>query len=161
MTVDLFDELLNSEVFCFFHNCMWQSRHSEVNVYFLGLCEQTDGLFTFNGSLRSNMICVYVFVCVFVLIYTCNSHCHTTVNKSPCSYNWIFGLWLGLLGFFTTEPNSLIQLSLNESSEEVEVTHILSHIWFLQSPSWYGLRDTIIWKRVVKDDCVRSWFDRT
>ena len=47
---------------------MCQSRHSEVNVYFLALCEQIDGLFTFNGSPRSNMICVYVFVCVFVLI---------------------------------------------------------------------------------------------
>ena len=38
---------------------MWQSRHSEVNVYFLALCEKTDGLFTFNGSPRSYMICVY------------------------------------------------------------------------------------------------------
>ena len=31
MTFDLFDELLNSEIFCFFHNCMWQSWYSEVN----------------------------------------------------------------------------------------------------------------------------------
>ena len=27
-------------------DCMWQSRHSEVNVYFLALCEQTDWLST-------------------------------------------------------------------------------------------------------------------
>ena len=60
MTLDLLHEFANTEVFCLFHNCMWQSRHSEVNVCFLALCEQTDGLFTFNGSLRSNMICVYV-----------------------------------------------------------------------------------------------------
>ena len=37
MTFDLFDELLNAEIFCFFHNCMRQSWYSEVNVYFLEL----------------------------------------------------------------------------------------------------------------------------
>ena len=68
MTLDLLHEFANTEVFCLFHKCMWQSRHSEVSVYFLALCEQTDGLFTFNGSPRSYMICVYVFVCVCVLI---------------------------------------------------------------------------------------------
>ena len=68
MTFDLPHEFANTEVFCLFHNCMWQSRHSEVNVYFLALCEQTDGLFTFNKSHRVYLICVYVFVCVFVLI---------------------------------------------------------------------------------------------
>ena len=47
MTLDLLHEFANTEVFCLFHNCMWQSRHSEVNVYFLALCEQTDGLSTF------------------------------------------------------------------------------------------------------------------
>ena len=51
MTLDLLHEFANTDFFCLFHNCMWQSRHSEVNVYFLALCEQTDGLFTFNGSL--------------------------------------------------------------------------------------------------------------
>ena len=33
MTLDLLHELANTEVFCLFHNCMWQSRLSEVNVY--------------------------------------------------------------------------------------------------------------------------------
>ena len=71
--VDEGDSLSSSRVrehgnFLLVHNCMWQSRHSEVNVYFLALCEQTDGLFTFNGSPRSYMTCVYVFVRVFVLI---------------------------------------------------------------------------------------------
>ena len=56
------------EVLCLFHNCMWQSRHSEVNVYLLALCEQTDGLSTLHKSLRAYLICVYVFVCVFVFI---------------------------------------------------------------------------------------------
>ena len=39
MTLNLLHELLNAEIFCFFHNCMWQSWHSEVNVYFLELSE--------------------------------------------------------------------------------------------------------------------------
>ena len=38
MTLDLLHEFANTEIFCLFHNCMWQSRHSEVNVYFLALC---------------------------------------------------------------------------------------------------------------------------
>ena len=97
-----------------------------------------------------NLICVYVFVCVFVLIYTFNRHWHTTVNKSHrayigafavkqdtfvdflsnrtgwlltlnrslLSYNWIFGFWLvcweSSLPPPTSEPNSFIQLSLEE-----------------------------------------------
>ena len=28
------------EIVCLFHNCMWQSRHCEVDVCFLALCEQ-------------------------------------------------------------------------------------------------------------------------
>ena len=67
VTLDLLDEFANTKVFCLFHNCMWQSRHSEVDVYFLTLCEQTRWLFM-NKSPCSNMICVYVFVCFFVLI---------------------------------------------------------------------------------------------
>ena len=47
MTLDLLHEFANTEVFCLFHNCMWQSRHSEVNVSFLALCEQTDGFVHF------------------------------------------------------------------------------------------------------------------
>ena len=47
MTFDLLREFANTEVFCLFHNCMWQSRHSEVNVYFLELSEQTRWLSTY------------------------------------------------------------------------------------------------------------------
>ena len=64
MTFNLLHELSNAEVFCLFHNCMWQSRHSEVNVYFLELSEQT-GLLSTHRSLSACFICVYVFVCVF------------------------------------------------------------------------------------------------
>ena len=68
MTLDFLHEFAITEVISLSHNCMWQSRHSEVNVYFLSLCEQIDGLSTSNKSLLSYMMCVYVFVCVIVLI---------------------------------------------------------------------------------------------
>ena len=57
MTLDLLHEFANTEVFCWFHHCMWQSRHPEVDVYVFAL-NKTDGLFTFNGFPCSNMICV-------------------------------------------------------------------------------------------------------
>ena len=40
MTLDLLHDIANTEVFCLFHNCMWQSRHSEINGYFLALCQK-------------------------------------------------------------------------------------------------------------------------
>ena len=57
MILDLFHEFENTEVFYLFHNCMWHSRHSEVNVYFTALCEQTEELSTFHKSPRSCLIC--------------------------------------------------------------------------------------------------------
>ena len=144
VTLDLLHEFANTEVFCLFHNCMWQSRHSEVNENFLAQCEQNDGLSTFNKSLRSHLICVYVFAFVFVFIYKLNRHWHTTINMSPCSYigafttkqdiffdllgerllthgshrSWQLGFgwirWESLLLSATSEPNSFIQLTLKE-----------------------------------------------
>ena len=63
MTIYLLDKLLNAEIFCLFHNCMWQSWHSEVNVYFLELGERLST----QVSLRSCLIYVFVFVFVFCL----------------------------------------------------------------------------------------------
>ena len=84
VTLDLLHEFANTEVLSLFHNCTWQSRHSEVNVYFLELCEQTGWLSTYRSP-RACLICVYVFVCVFVFIYTFNRDWHTTLDRSPRS----------------------------------------------------------------------------
>ena len=179
------------ESFWLFHNCMWQSRHPDVDVYVLALCEQTRSLFM-NKSPCSNMICVCVFVCVFVLIWTFNRHWHTTgkqitlffhrccsshvrnifdflntrtglllwQNGSPCSNNWMWGLWLGLLGVFSTSSNFWTQL--------FHPIVFKGNLWRRQKWRMYflvydfsrfhhdSLRDTISWKRVVKNDCVRS-----
>ena len=89
MTLDLLHEFAITKVFCLFHNCMWQSRHSEVDVSVLALCEQTGWLFT-NKSPCSNMICVYVFVFVFVVIYTLNRHWHTTGKQVSVFFHWCF-----------------------------------------------------------------------
>ena len=35
MNLDLLHKFANTEIFCLFHNCMWQSRHPEINVYLL------------------------------------------------------------------------------------------------------------------------------
>ena len=40
MIFDLLCKLLNSEMFCFFHNCMWQSWYSEVNFVLLFLIHE-------------------------------------------------------------------------------------------------------------------------
>ena len=86
MTLDLLHEYANTEVSCLFHNCMWQSRHSEVNVYFLALREQTDGLSTFNVSHRAYLFCVNVFVCVFVFISEGRSR-RDQKQRSQCAWN--------------------------------------------------------------------------
>ena len=93
----LLHEFANTEVLCLCHNCVWQSRHSKVNVYFLALCDQSDGLST-HWSPRSYMICVSVFVCVFVLIWTFNRHWHATLHKSPRSY----------VGAFATKQDTFV-----------------------------------------------------
>ena len=67
VTLDLLHEFANTKIFGLFHNCMWQSRHSEVDVCLLTLREQL-GLFTSNGSLRSNRICVYVVLLEMLLL---------------------------------------------------------------------------------------------
>ena len=55
MTFDLLHELLNAEIFCFFHNGMWHSWYSEVNFYFLelgGLVHPRVSPFLFDLGLR-------------------------------------------------------------------------------------------------------------
>ena len=56
MTFDLFDELLNSDMFCFFYKWVWQSWHSEINVVFLLLIHR-------DGSPRTCLISVDMFTC--------------------------------------------------------------------------------------------------
>ena len=146
--------------FGLFHNCMWQSRHPEVDVYFLTLCEQIDRLLSTNGSLHFDSICIYVFVCVFVFIWTFNRHIGTLAAKwetcvdflSTRTGTFVLSQQVALfceldLGLVVLVGSSLLVeqllnpiLSSNyfsrKSSAAAEVTHILFRVWFLQFPSW-------------------------
>ena len=181
------------QVFCLFHNCMWQSRHSEVNVYFLALSEQTDGLFTFNGSPRACLICVYVFVCVFVFIYTFSTDTGTQLETSlPVLFIGAFEAKLfTFFDFLSTRTGWLLTLKKVSLFLQLDFWFLvgfvgsLHHLQQLLNPilsstcfsrnlwkksKWRiyflvydfsnfhhdSLRDTISWKCVVKDDCVRS-----
>ena len=115
MTLDLLHDLANTEVFCLFYNCMWQSRHSELNVYFIELSEQT-GWLSIYKSLRS-------WVCDFTAKQDILSDLPSkqtrwllTLHRSHRAYNWVFDFgWVCLESFpppATSESNSFIQLSL-------------------------------------------------
>ena len=126
--LDLLHELTNTRMFGLFHNCMWQSRYSEVDVR----CGRTGWLSNHNGSHRSNSICVYVFVCVFVFIWTFNRHIGTLAAKEETFVDFLCSVETGrpvlAIGFVvfgwvgwelsacqeTSEPNFFIQLSLQE-----------------------------------------------
>ena len=94
--------------FCLFHNCMWQSRHPEVSVYFLELSERTGWLFI-NRSPCSYMICVCVFVCVFVLIWTFNRRWHTTGKQVTLFFHWCFSSHVrNIFDFLNTRTGLLL-----------------------------------------------------
>ena len=65
MALDLLHDLTNMRIVGLFHTCMWQSRHSEVDVHILTKIDEC--LIESTSDVR-NMICVHVFVCVFVFI---------------------------------------------------------------------------------------------
>ena len=79
-----------------------------------------------------------------------------TLNRSLRSYNSIFGLWLGLLGVFTTSSNFWTQFfhPIVFKGNSRWRTNFLVDVF--SSFHLYSLRDTISWECVVKDDCVRS-----
>ena len=150
MTLDLLHVFANTEVFCLFHNCVRQSRDSEVNVYVLALCEQTGWLFikknlpvltlsastflsaSLSWSKRSTDTGTQLFTglpCIHWCFRRQTRHlCRFPQHSNrmvalpklvSCSYNWIWGLWVGFCWESspppaTSEPNSFIQLSLKE-----------------------------------------------
>ena len=101
----------------------------------------------------------------FSISWTIEPDCCSDRAGLPVLTNWIFGLWLGLLGVLTTSCNFWTQFShpivfKRKSLEEVEVTHILSRIWLLQIPSWYPSVHNKL------EACRKGWlrsivFDRT
>ena len=77
-------------------------------------------------------------------------------DRFPCSNNWIFGLWLGLLWVFPTSSNSWTQFF----HPIVFVGNFwLSSRWLMHDFFKFQhncFRDAINWVFLVEDDCVRS-----
>ena len=122
--LDLLHELTNTEVLGLFHNCMWQSRCSEVNVQLVDRCGRAGWLSNHNGSLPSIMICVYVFVCLCLYLNVqqtnwCSCSHERNVYRFPQYSNGTFVLsemalrsimiwirvWLGWLVDFSLPSN--------------------------------------------------------
>ena len=152
--------LANTEVFCLFHNCMWQSRHSEVNVYFLALCEQTDGLSTLHKSLRL-IWSASTFSSASLSLSERSTDTGTQLFTSlPVLNNWIYGLWLGLLGAFTMSSNFWTQffhpIVFKGNLRRKSRWRMFFLVYDFSSSHHDSLRDTKSWECVVKDDLVRS-----
>ena len=173
MTLDLLHEFANTEMFGLFHNCMWQSRHPQVDVYFLTLCEQIDGLFTVNGS------STFSSASLSLSERSTDKLVLSQPSKKRVSISWalerdvcsvvtgrpVLRIGFGVFGWVgwelsacpaTSEPNSFIQLSLKEIFGGGRGdAYTFSYYDF---PSFHldSLRDTTSWERAVKDDGVRS-----
>ena len=156
-------------------------------------CHRHGWLFTFNGSLRSYMICVSTFSSASLSWSKRLTDTGTQLeNRSPCSLLvlsqpskkrfrfpehsnrigaltkqdltvltiGIFGLWFGLLGVFTTSSNFWTQffhpIVLKGNLRRRSRWRIYFLVYDFSRSHHDSLRDTIGWKRVVKDDCVRS-----
>ena len=140
MIFDLFHKLLISEMYCFFHNCMWQSWYSEINFVLLFQIHQY-------GSLRTCLI--------FFNMCKCQHDPHTglrVLDHWALCYGSI--RWVSWLIPTASESKSHIQLTLQES-----VGGGRGHIYLLVYDFFF--RDTISWECIVEDDCITSWWDRT
>ena len=110
---------------------MWQSRHSEVNVYFLAWCEQTDGLFTFNGSHRSYMICnCHQYPCLFHIVFEFSSK-YTLSRKHVGSPKSNF-----FIEYFPHRINVLFLSSRFLCHPHTQIRIILFHGVRTSMPNW-------------------------
>ena len=176
MIFDLFDGILNSEMFCFFHNCMWQSWNSIVNVellhlygslrscliFFFNSCKRQHatlcGFKSTHGSLRS---CWVLDVLVIKQNTFLNLRCGLLSTYGSLRSWWLgFWFWLDSLVFFAGSNDFWIQLF-----HPIVFTRTLRwwskwHIYFLVCDfsrfHHNNFRDTISWECIAKDDCITS-----
>ena len=159
VVLDLLDQFTNTIVLSLFHNRMWQSKYSEVNVnlvqHWLLVTLRATCVTANNGCPRSivfnsffmkrtcfNLLRTERFSCTLrVTCATANNGC----PRSIMIWVWIWLVWLGNLDCWTTcpsgrwatsEPNSFIQSCFKEifgSGRGDACT--FSKITFLQFPS--------------------------
>ena len=120
MVLNLLDQFTNTRILSIFHNRMWQSRYSEVNV---------------------NLVQHWLLVTLRVTCVTANNG----LSSSLMIWVWIWLDWLGTFQIVEQLVHLVVEQLLNpilssnhvsrRSLEEAEVTHILFRIWLLQFPS--------------------------
>ena len=166
VTLDLLHELTNTRIFGLFHNCMWQSRHPEVDVSFLTLCGRhflTRSASTFSSvslslSKRSTEKLIFSQPSKkrVSISWALERDICSVVTGRPCSVNWI-QVWLGA---FCLSSNFRTQF----------LHPIISQGNLRRRPKWFkncfvydfssfhldSFRDTISWECFVKNDGVRS-----
>ena len=127
MIFDPFHKLLNSEMFCFFYNCVWQSWYSEINFVLLFWSTKT-GL---PVPVWSSSTCSGVNTQRFV------DSLHIRVSPYLIIRFWVLVRFVGCPCCFQQyqNPNRTSKYLCKKFSVVVEVTHIPSGIWFLQISS--------------------------
>ena len=120
MTLDLFHEFANTEVLCLFHN-MWQSKLSEVNVYFLSCVNKPVGCSLTGLHLLVNWVFDFGWIC-----------------------------WESSLLPATSESSSFIQLSLKAIFGGGRGNAYTFLIYDFSRFHHNNFRDTISWERVYR-----------
>ena len=140
MSFDPFQKLLNSEMFCFLYNWVWQSWYSETNFVFLFLIHR-DGfprtcliIFNMSGCQNARFVDLCPDTGFPVLVECVTSSCFSWLRVSRSNFvrsrdsslhqvtslpeldNWVLGFssirWMSLLLLAISESKSHVQLSL-------------------------------------------------
>ena len=185
VALDLLQEFANTEVFCLFHNCMWQSRHSWSLCPF-PRAARTKRVAPFKLDLRLHFrlrLCLYLhvqqtlahnFKQVALFFHWCSRSQVRNVCRFPEHSNWTFVLSKQVALFQQLDLSSLVGFVGSFPHVQQLLTPILSsHCLWRKSSEAVGwrknflvydfsifhhnsFRDTISSECVVKDDCVRS-----
>ena len=163
-----FYKLLNSGMFCFFYNCVWQSRYSEVNIELLHQYGSPGSCLSARNFL---WILIHIRVSPFFLsawFPRDQNKIHFSISlvdscppaRLPVLSNWGFWYWLGLLGVFTTSSNIRIQIAhpiiFVGNFRWWSRWHLFLLVYNLFRFHQNRFRDTIGWECIVEADCVRS-----
>ena len=177
--LDLLHELTNTRMFGLFHNCMWQSRYSEIFVHFVERCGRTDWLSNHNVSPFYHDLHLRFCLCL------CLSLNGQQTNRYPCSHernvyrflehsNGTFVLSQRVSPFFMTWIRVwlswLVDFCLPSNFWTQFLHPIMSQGNLRRQSRWFiyffvndfssfhpnNSRDTMNWEYIVKNDDVRS-----
>ena len=125
VVLDLLHELTNTRIYGFFHNRMWQSRYSEVDVHLVKCWGWTDWLWVHNGSLRSIGICLFFRIGVLAVT---RETCIDLLSKQRVS-PFYHDLDLGWLGAFCLLSNFSFCMSSNFWTKFLHLIIFQGNFW--------------------------------